>query len=72
MPPAPGGVRPSSWYREASPVLPAYATIEDAAAVMSPGLPGHAAEVMAAHGGQPTIAEQDQTHGAGLPAVDHG
>jgi len=25
---------------------------------------------MAAHGGQPSIAEQDRTHGAGLPDVD--
>jgi hypothetical protein len=40
-------------------------------------LPDHQTEVMAAHGGQPTIAEQDRTHGApfiggGLPAVDKG
>jgi hypothetical protein len=32
----------------------------------------HHREVMAAHSGQPTIAEQDRTHGAGLPPVDHG
>jgi hypothetical protein len=37
----------------------------------------HSDEVMAAHAGQPSIAEQDRTHGAmyiggGLPAVDNG
>ncbi len=35
-------------------------------------LPDHAGEVLASHSGQPTIAEQDRTHGAGLPAADHG
>lgn len=35
-------------------------------------LPDHHSEVMASHSGQPTIAEQDRTHGAGLPAPDHG
>jgi hypothetical protein len=35
-------------------------------------LPDHAAEVMASHPGQPTLAEQDRTHGAGMPAADHG
>jgi hypothetical protein len=35
-------------------------------------LPDHAAEVMASHPGQPSIAEQDRTHGAGMPAEDHG
>jgi hypothetical protein len=36
------------------------------------GLPGHQDEVMASHGGQPTVAVQDRTHGAGIPAVDNG
>jgi hypothetical protein len=35
-------------------------------------LPDHAAEVMSSHPGQPTAAEQDRTHGAGMPAVDLG
>ncbi len=35
-------------------------------------LPVHADEVMAAHQGQPGIAEQDRTHGAGIPAADNG
>ena len=39
---------------------------------ISPDLPSHETEVMAAHGGQPTIAEQDRTHGAGIPPVDNG
>ena len=39
---------------------------------MSPGLPYHEDEVLAAHEGQSSIAEQDRTHGAGLPAVDRG
>jgi hypothetical protein len=32
----------------------------------------HSREVMAAHEGQPSIAVQDRTHGAGIPATDHG
>jgi hypothetical protein len=32
----------------------------------------HSREVMASHEGQPPIAVQDKTHGAGLPAVDRG
>jgi hypothetical protein len=32
----------------------------------------HGDEVMAAHQGQPSIAVQDRTHGAGIPAADHG
>jgi uncharacterized lipoprotein NlpE involved in copper resistance len=32
----------------------------------------HDQEVMAAHQGQPSIAVQSKTHGAGLPAVDRG
>jgi hypothetical protein len=39
---------------------------------ISPGLPSHRDEVMTAHGGQPSEAEQDRTHGAGRPAPDHG
>jgi hypothetical protein len=35
-------------------------------------LPDHAAEVMSSHPGQPTVEEQDRTHGAGAPAPDHG
>jgi hypothetical protein len=35
-------------------------------------LPSHQDEVMAAHTGLPTVAEQDRTHGAGLPAEDRG
>jgi hypothetical protein len=34
--------------------------------------PEHQAEVMAAHEGQPPVAVQDRTHGAGMPAVDRG
>jgi hypothetical protein len=34
--------------------------------------PRHADELMAAHEGQPSLEEQDRTHGAGLPAEDHG
>ena len=37
-----------------------------------PELPDHAAEVMAAHEGRPTVAEQALTHGAGIPDIDHG
>jgi hypothetical protein len=36
------------------------------------GLPTHASELMASHEGQPTVAEQDQTHSPGLPDVDKG
>jgi hypothetical protein len=39
---------------------------------ISPGLPSHAEELMAAHQGQPTMAEQSLTHGAPMPAVDNG
>jgi hypothetical protein len=39
---------------------------------ISPDLPSHLAEVMAAHEGQPSMAEQSRTHGAPLPAVDEG
>jgi hypothetical protein len=35
-------------------------------------LPRHQDEVMTGHTGQPTVTEQDRTHGAGLPAVDNG
>jgi hypothetical protein len=35
-------------------------------------LPDHASEVMAGYRPSPTIAEQDRTHGAGLPAEDRG
>jgi hypothetical protein len=35
-------------------------------------LPDHHSEVMTAHEGRPTVAAQDQRHGAGLPAPDHG
>ena len=35
-------------------------------------LPGHEQELLAAHEGRPTVAEQDRTHGAGLPAPDRG
>jgi hypothetical protein len=34
--------------------------------------PRHEDEVMAAHGGQPTDAEQNATHGAPAPAEDLG
>jgi hypothetical protein len=36
------------------------------------GLPDHHGEVMTAHEGQPTVEVQDQRHGAGRPAPDHG
>lgn len=39
---------------------------------ISPGLPAHQDEVMASHEGRPTVAEQAVTHGAGIPAADHG
>jgi hypothetical protein len=39
---------------------------------ISPGLPSHQDEVMAGYRPQPSIAEQDRTHGAGIPAVDLG
>ncbi len=32
----------------------------------------HQGELMASHEGQPTVAEQALTHGAGLPDVDLG
>ena len=35
-------------------------------------LPSHQDEIMAAHGGQPSMAVQDRTHGAPLPSVDNG
>jgi hypothetical protein len=35
-------------------------------------LPGHDGEVMASHGGQPSIEEQSRTHGAPLPEPDNG
>ena len=41
----------------------------------SPGeaqLPVHDDEVMSAHEGRPTVAEQNIRNGAGLPAVDKG
>jgi len=55
-----------------APDLPRNATIEDVHAAMSPGLPYHEDEIFTSHEGQPSIAEQDRTHGAGLPAVDRG
>jgi hypothetical protein len=39
---------------------------------ISPNLPAHEAEVMAAHQGQPSMEVQARTHGAGMPAVDLG
>ena len=39
---------------------------------ISPGLPSHREELMTGHSGQPSIEEQDRTHGAGLPTPDHG
>jgi hypothetical protein len=60
MPPAPDEVLPTSWYREANAMATAWDTRE------------HTTEVLAAHSGQPSIAVQDKTHGAGLPAVDRG
>jgi hypothetical protein len=35
-------------------------------------LPDHHTEVVTAHEGRPTISTQDKTHGAGMPAADHG
>jgi hypothetical protein len=55
-----------------APDLPPHATIEALHAAMSPGLPYHEDEIFTSHEGQPSIAEQDRTHGAGLPAVDRG
>jgi hypothetical protein len=34
--------------------------------------PRHEDEVMAGYRPSPTVAEQDRTHGAGIPAVDRG
>ena len=39
---------------------------------VDPGAPRHEDEVMAGYRPSPTIAEQDRTHGAGLPAEDRG
>jgi hypothetical protein len=39
---------------------------------ISPGLPAHQDEVMAAHQGAPSIAVQNATHGAPAPPVDNG
>jgi hypothetical protein len=39
---------------------------------IDPGVPRHHDEVMAGYRPSPTIAEQDRTHGAGIPAVDNG
>jgi hypothetical protein len=39
---------------------------------LAAGLPVHEDELMASHQGQPTVAEQDRTHGAGIPAEDRG
>jgi hypothetical protein len=39
---------------------------------LSPGLPSHRDEVMTGHPGQPSVEEQDATHGAGAPVADHG
>lgn len=44
----------------------------DSFAGLCGSLPGHHTEVMTAHEGRPTVAEQDRTHGAGLPAEDRG
>lgn len=41
-------------------------------AALAGGLPTHDDEVRAAHEGRPTMAEQDRTHGAGMPAEDRG
>jgi hypothetical protein len=35
-------------------------------------LPDHNSEIMAAHGGLPSIETQDRRNGAGIPAVDKG
>jgi hypothetical protein len=55
-PPAQGGVRDASWYRETAP--------QDQRT--------HHDEIMAAHSGQPSVEVQDRTHGAGRPAEDRG
>jgi hypothetical protein len=39
---------------------------------ISPGLPAHEAEVMAGYRPEPSIAEQNATHGARAPAPDYG
>ena len=52
--------------------LPNRPTFEDVHAAMSSGLLDHSAEVTASHQGQPTIAEQNRTHGAGAPTPDRG
>jgi len=39
---------------------------------ISPGLPAHQDEVMTAHQGAPSIAQQNATHGSGLPPLDKG
>ncbi|HEY3034876.1 MAG TPA: hypothetical protein VGJ54_09475 [Streptosporangiaceae bacterium] len=49
----------------------------EAAALVAPeyrpaALPDHNSEVVAAHQGAPSVAEQSRTHGAPAPAVDKG
>ena len=39
---------------------------------LAAGLPTHQDEVMAAHQGRPTMAVQDETHGAPAPEPDLG
>jgi hypothetical protein len=39
---------------------------------ISPGLPSHQDEVMAAHQGAPSVSVQNVTHGAPAPEPDHG
>jgi hypothetical protein len=39
---------------------------------MAGPLPTHDDELMASHGGQPSVEVQARTNGAGLPPVDRG
>jgi hypothetical protein len=48
--------------------------MDDLAAAVSspPELPDHDTEMANSHEGRPTVAEQNQTHGAPSPEPDHG
>jgi hypothetical protein len=50
----------------------AWQAAQQAPEYVSPPLPDGLDTVHPRMEGQPTVAEQDKTHGAGLPAVDRG
>jgi hypothetical protein len=72
-----GGTGPSGQLGTAGAVLSWHAQQEAEASGKQAGPPvedtrDHTTEVLAAHGGQPTMAVQSQTHGAACPPADHG